>query len=230
MAIRAGAVLVLLALLGWGILAVWQQYRANLLYVPVQTQINHWADGASVPTKAQWQQTLEAIDEATQLQPRMADYQLTKAKVLEWGWYLQFAEPSQVSQLPSLYQAAQHLRPRWAQAYADEAWYWYFIGQQESKSLAALQTAYQLGPFVPEVLFRGLTVQLQRWPQLSLVDRAELFKQLKWLFATDLRQRLIRLVKANQREKVACLFLRQQQDLPRALLREVNTQFCEVQR
>lgn len=220
----------IVVLLCYAIALVWQQYRAHVLYVPVQTQINRWADSTDKPTPQQWLQVFAAIDEATRLQPLMAEYQLSKAKVLEWGWYWRFAEPKQLSDLPSLYQKAQQLRPRWAQAYADEAWYWFFIGQNTATSTAKLNEAFQLGPFVPEVLFRGLTIQLQQWPELSVPERAVVLKHIKLLFETDLRRRLVELIRLNQRQKVACLYLRQQQNFADSLRREVNRQFCEVQR
>lgn len=226
---RTISLMVIVVLLSAVIALISRQYRANLLYVPVQNQIDRWAESTTKPTKEQWQQALVAIKQAVELQPLMADYQLTNAKVLEWGWYLQYAEAAELAALPSLYQSAQLRRPRWAQAYADEAWFWFFIGGQPQKSTVLLQQAYRLGPFVPEVLFRGLTIQLQRWPQLTISERAAVLLQLKTLFLTDMRRRTIQLIQLNKRQKVACLYLRQQKDFPASLLREANKQFCEVQ-
>lgn len=226
---RAISLLVIVVLLSAAMSLASNQYRANLLYVPVQNQINRWAESNTKPTKEQWQQALFAITQAVELQPLMAEYQLTNAKLLEWGWYLQYAEPAELAVLPSLYLSAQQLRPRWAQAYADEAWYWFFIAGQPEKSAELLQQAYQLGPFVPEVLFRGLTIQLQRWPELTISERSAVLIQIKTLFLTDMRRRVIQLIHLNNRHKVACLYLRQQIDLPPSVLREAKRQFCEVQ-
>lgn len=218
---------VLISLLLIAMTLIGRQYQANMHYVPINAQISRWADGVEHPTLEQWQSALSAIEVACRLQPNNADYILTKAKVLEWGWFLQYAKPEQLNELPQLYTLAQKLRPRWAQAYADEAWYWYFVAHNEQRSEQLLQKAYQLGPYVPEVLFRGLTVELQLWSTLQVEQRLRVFQKMKLLYPTDLRRRLVRLIQLNQQQKVACLYLRQQKDLPDWALRDINKQFCE---
>lgn len=201
-------------------------FQANSLVVPVQQQIQRWADGEE-PSDAQWQQALTQIEQAVTLTPGQAEYQLTQAKVIEWGWYKGYATTETVAKLPSLYQQAMDLRPQWAQVYADAAWYWFFIKAQPERALGYLTTAYQRGPYLPEVLFRGVTIELQAWPSLSTAQKAAVLQRIKLLYRSDLHGRLLTLLKRNGKSKVACLYLRQQVEFSAEQRQQITSQLCE---
>ncbi len=200
--------------------------QANSLVIPIQQQIQRWADGEE-PSHAQWQQALTQIEQAVALTPGQAEYQLTQAKVIEWGWYKGYATTETVAKLPLLYQQAMDLRPQWAQAYADAAWYWFFIKAQPERAFGYLTLAYQRGPYLPEVLFRGVTIELQAWPSLSTVQKAAVLQRIKLLYRSDLHGRLLTLLQRNAKSKLACLYLRQQVEFSTEQRQQITSQLCE---
>lgn len=209
-----------------GINESWSQHRANVLFVPVQNKIDLWANNLEKPTKEEWKEVLSYIDEAVSLQSSMPEYYLSKAKVLEWGWFLGLAVEEDLAQLPNLYKKAQQLRPLWGQAYADEAWYWQFIGHDDSKTSMLLSTALKLSPYIPEVMFRHLTVELRRWHLLTPQEKLTLYNNTKLLFTSSLKNRTLGLIRSNNKQHLFCLFFRQQIDLPARLVRDLESQLC----
>lgn len=223
---RAVLVLLLLMVLTVVVPESLRQFKASALHVPLQQQIRNWVQGHP-PTADQWQAALQDARLASQLQPTMAEYQLTLSKVIEWGWYLQYASADDVATLPAIYTNAIQLRPLWAQAYADAAWYWFFIGNNIQQSRTLLLRAYQLGAYTPEVLFRGLTIELRQWPALSVQEKKAALQRLQRLYGTELQPRLVQLVALNQKQRPVCLYLRNQPNLSVQQQRQVFNHFCK---
>lgn len=203
-----------------------KHFKANSRMVPVQQQIQRWANGQE-PDHVQWQQALAQIQQAVNLTPDQAEYQLTLAKVIEWGWYKQYAEAERVAELPRLYQRAIELRPQWPQAYADAAWYWFFIEAKPDRAFEYLNQAYRLGPYLPEVLFRGLTIELQAWQGLTMTQKAAVLQRVKLVYRSDLHGRLLTLLKRSGKSNVACLYLRQQTEFSTEQKQQITHQLCE---
>jgi hypothetical protein len=199
---------------------------ANTAYFQARFLIDKWQRDPSSINQQNFQQASETIDRSVLLVPTNPHYLLTQAKVGLWGFYAGYRTAEQLEHLEVTYQSAVQQRPNWPETYADYAWYLSSVKQDLPGAWHQLQLAVQYGPYAADTLETVMKVALNRWPDLTPVQKATAYRWLAKSMHTATRNNVIALIKLYKKEFVACFYLKRQGNLSPELWALIEQQLC----
>ncbi|NMH65375.1 hypothetical protein [Shewanella salipaludis] len=208
---------------------LFQTGLANAYHFKSRHYIDIWNLEAKL-TPPEFEDALSAAQRAYELEPGNPHYQLTLAKVMEWG---AFAGIYQIdtSLSTSLYRQAIAQRPNWPNAYADYAYHLAFFRRDLAAAWPQLSLALDYGPFTPEVLRQVLVVGFNFWPELSAGQKLLVLQSAhKLVLANGRHYQLVnKLARQYRRSGALCSYLKNLSDpLPAAKLTQLNRDVCRA--
>lgn len=210
----------------------WRAGLASVTYFQVQHWLYQWNSDSSALTEPQFQAAQTAMAKVLALEPQHPHYLLMMAKVQEWGWYKGYIQSEQMPAVEALYQAAIQLRPAWAVAYADYAWYLSSVQFRVTDAFAQLALAKQYGPFLDDVQQRTLAVAFSRWDYLTVQQKAFAYQTLQQVVTSHhaLYSKTLALVRTYKMQRLGCIYLRSAA-LPTATplaAQRIQRDFCNI--
>lgn len=206
-------IIVLLAVtIVWLLTLVWRAGWASINYFQVQHWLYQWNRDSSQLTETQFQAADAAMHKVLQLEPAHPHYLLMMAKVQEWGWFKGYLASEQMAGVEQYYQEAIRLRPAWAAAYADYAWYLASVQFRVTDAFAQIALAKQYGPYLDDVQHRTLAVAFSRWNYLTVQQKALAYQTLAQVVASPhaIYGKTLALVRNYQMQRLGCIYLRTQ--------------------
>lgn len=196
----------------WLLTLVWRAGWASMNYFQVQHWLYQWNSDSSQLTEAQFQAADAAMHKVLQLEPAHPHYLLMMAKVQEWGWFKGYLASEQMAGVEQYYTDAIRLRPAWAAAYADYAWYLASVQFRVTDAFAQIALAKQYGPYLDDVQHRTLAVAFSRWSYLTVQQKALAYQTLAQVVASPhaIYGRTLPLVRNYQMQRLGCIYLRTQ--------------------
>ncbi|MDO6619802.1 hypothetical protein ACFL6Z_10040 [Pseudomonadota bacterium] len=185
-----------------------QKGMASAYHFKSRFYIDHWQKN-NPPTQLQYSAALLAADNAYNLDSKNPHYLLTLAKVMEWGVYANFAAANNAL-FNQLYTNAISQRPTWPNAYSDYAYNLAFIQHDVSQVWPLLDKAVLYGPYTPEVLHQILAIGFAYWPQLTLVQKKNVFEtaRISAMASWDVRTDLKRLATQYDMTPIVCTYFK----------------------
>lgn len=224
-------ILLLLVGLFWLFTMVWRAGWASVNYFQVQHWLYQWNSDSSQLSEAQFQAATTAMEKVLALEPEHPHYLLMMAKVQEWGWYKGYLATEQMTAVESYYTKAIELRPAWAVAYADYAWYLSSVQFRVTEAFTQLQLAKQYGPYLDDVQHRTLAVAFSRWNYLSIAQKAFAYQTLAQVVRAHyaVYGKTLALVRTYKMQRLGCIFLRSQLNEATPLVSQrIQRDFCQT--
>ncbi len=230
--LKTKRVVILLLLLGvsWLFTLVWRAGWASVNYFQVQHWLYQWNSDSSKLSETQYQAAKTAMEKVLALEPAHAHYLLMMAKVQEWGWYKGYLATEQMSVVEPYYLKAIELRPAWAVAYADYAWYLSSVQFRVTDAFTQLQLAKQYGPYLDDVQHRTLAVAFSRWAYLSIPQKAFAYQTLGQVVGAHyaVYGKTLALVRTYKMQRLGCIYLRAQFNQATPLVSQrIQRDFCQ---
>lgn len=196
----------------WMLTLVWRAGWASMNYFQVQHWLYQWNSDSSQLTETQFQAADAAMQKVLQLEPEHPHYLLMMAKVQEWGWFKGYVATEQMAGVEQYYQDAIRLRPAWAVAYADYAWYLGSVQFRLTDAFTQIALAKQYGPYLDDVQHRTLAVAFSRWNYLTVQQKALAYQTLAKVVASPhaIYGKTLALVRNYQMQRLGCIYLRTQ--------------------
>ena len=222
---RVLASLLLLLVLGYAFNAA-RVGLANTAYFQARFLLDKWQQQPQAITQSNYQQAYDFASRSVLLAPNNPHYQITKAKIVLWGYHAGFSQDAQIVDLEKLYQTAISQRPQWPEAYADYAWYLSAIKDDFPQAMLNLNQAVKYGPFHGDSLETVLKVSFSRWQQLTPQQKADFYPLIPRALQSNSRNNVLMMVKQYKKEFVVCYYLKRQGHLPQNLWSSVERQLC----
>ena len=202
---------VLIALLGISVLAyaaheAGRRGLADWVSMRARFQVASWAEKRTVPSREQWQRTVDALSAALKLTPEDPSlydhlgvaYGLASAAFDpkgQWNVYTEFALLH--------FQQAAILRPSSAYSWASVAMMKYRLGRIDEDLFKSLALAMRLGPWEPQVQTIASDLGFALWDRLDTGQREQVRENWR---RTSVRQadRLLKLAIARKRIDLLC--------------------------
>lgn len=202
---------------------VWRAGLASLYYFPASFRLEQWDKVNVKPQADDLAATAELAQSALALQPDNPHYLLLNAKINEWRWFSGVLSSAEVAANEAIYQKAIALRPSWPVAYADHG---YFLAATQLRLTEAWQqllVARQKGPYLPEVQQKFLAVAFSFWPQLSVAQKAEVYRLIEAGMSGALFNITRSTVQQFNKQQLVCQYLRVKQS---PVWHKVQTNLC----
>ncbi len=206
------SIVLLAAITVWLLTLVWRAGWASMNYFQVQHWLYQWNSDSSQLTETQFQAADAAMHKVLQLEPAHPHYLLMMAKVQEWGWFKGYLASEQMAGVEQYYTEAIRLRPAWAVAYADYAWYLATVQFRVTDAFAQIALAKQYGPYLDDVQQRTLAVAFSRWNFLSVQQKTIAYQTLAQVVSSPhaIYGKSLALVRNYQMQRLGCIYLRKQ--------------------
>lgn len=199
---------------------------ANTAYFQARFLLDKWQRQPQSITETSFQQAYDLSNRSVFLAPKNPHYQITKAKIVLWGFYAGFSKTEQIDELDSVYQFAIAQRPNWPEAYADYAWYLSAVKQDFAKAWTNAERAVAYGPFHGDSLETVVKVMFSRWAGLNPQQKSDAFAWIARALQTQARDRVILQVKQNQKEFAVCYYLKRKGNLAMSVWQSIEQQLC----
>ncbi len=205
---RRVVIVVAIGLLSTLMAMVWQAGLASLYYFPASFRLEQWDKANAKPDADDLTGTAQLAEAALAYQPDNPHYLLLKAKVNEWRWYSGVLSSADVAANEAIYQQAIALRPSWPVAYADHAYFLAVTQLRLTEAWQQLMIARQKGPYLPEVQQKFLAVAFSFWPQLSVAQKADVYRQIELGMSGALFFTTRASIQQFNKQQLVCQYLR----------------------
>lgn len=212
-----------IALLIGAMSMVWRAGLASLYYFPASFRLEQWDKASVKPQADDLSATAELAQSALALQPDNPHYLLLNAKINEWRWFSGVLSSAEIAANETIYQKAIALRPSWPVAYADHAYFLAVTQLRLTEAWQQLLMAKQKGPYLPEVQQKFLTVAFSFWPQLSVAQKAEVYRLVEVGMSGALFNITRATVQQFNKQQLVCQYLRVKQS---PVWLKVQTNLC----
>jgi hypothetical protein len=222
-------ILLIATTLFWIFTLLWRAGWASVNYFQVQHWLYQWNTNSTNLTETQFQAAQQAMEKVLALEPEHPHYLLMMAKVQEWGWYKGYLQSEQIVAVESYYQDAIKLRPAWAVAYADYAWYLSSVQFRVTDAFTQLTLAKKFGPYLDDVQQRTLAVAFSRWSYLTVQQKAFAYQTLHQTISShqSLYSKTLELVRTYKMQRLGCIYLRPKLEQASPLVTQrIQRDFC----
>jgi len=185
---------------------------ASLYYFPAQFRVEQWEKSTDKPAATDLQHATELVANAVRLQPDNPHYLLLSAKINEWRWYSGVLSSAEIKANEQLYQRAIALRPSWPVAYADYAYFLAVTQFRLTDAWQQLQFAAARGSYLPQVQQKFLSIAFNFWTNLSIQQKAEVYRRIEIGFAGALAGQTRTAIEQAGMQQHVCRYLRLKKD------------------
>jgi tetratricopeptide (TPR) repeat protein len=195
---------------------------ANLYFYKADYYLTAWTNQSTVPDKRAWNEAIDAIESAVELHPQNPLYQMTLAKVLEWGAHAEFGERDDLLQRSLLaLQKGLAMRPSWSDGWLNAAYIKWRLEEIDEDFWRFGDNAIRFGSYAAETNLGMATIYLAFWSALDSAQKVIAIEQIERAlshhyhkdYQINYSQTLFSRAQRYQKEAVLCALIKVKSEL-----------------